>query len=402
MVKSTSKPLDDAGRDADHELGQDASPAIRPGTLTDGPVRGRGAQLNPPNRFEKLSLHVLGEHLDTIAQSSATDGPAPDAEPLFHDRQLKTTVYRDTSRTLINPVNSPDISFDWSINPYRGCEHGCIYCYARPGHEFLGMSSGIDFESKIMAKLDAPDLLRRELAHPSWRGEVIALSGVTDCYQPIEARLEITRKCLTVMAEAHQAVSIVTKSRLVLRDLDLLQDLARFHAVSVAVSLTTLDNQLASKMEPRAASPRDRLWTIQRLASAGIPVTVMVAPIIPAINDREMPAILKAAAEAGATSAGYVLLRLPHQIKDLFDDWLARHFPDRADHVQSLLRQSHGGKLYDASFHTRQTGEGPYAHQIRQAFNVFKTRYNLSNRSAPLETHHFRPPATDNQLALFA
>ena len=367
-------------------------PEPRAGTLTDGPARGRGAGLNPTNRFEKLSLSVLGEHLDRIAveRHDFADG-----------RQVATEVYRDRSKTILNRVDSPDIGFKWTVNPYRGCEHGCVYCYARPGHEMLGLSSGLDFETRITAKPDAPRLLRKALAKPGWAGEPIVMSGVTDCYQPIESKLKITRGCLEVCADARQPVGIVTKSRLVLRDLDMLAELARHNAVRVAVSITTLDNQLAAKLEPRAASPRDRLWIVRRLASAGIPVTAMVAPLIPAINDREVPKILEAAANAGASSASWVLLRLPHAIKDLFDDWLDRHFPERREHVESLLRQSRGGKLYDAAWGKRMTGEGPYAQQLAQTFRVFAARYGLNHPRRPLNRDAFRRPTVADQMPLF-
>ncbi len=269
-------------------------------------MRGRGAGLNPGNRFEDVRLHVLGEHLDEIATQD-DDGV-----------QVKTRVVRDASRTVINPVDSPDLAFDWTINPYRGCEHGCIYCYARPGHEYLSLSCGLDFETVILAKHDAPTLLRRELMKESWKGETIMMSGVTDPYQPVERALRITRGCLEVCAEFRQPVSLITKNRLILRDLDILLKLHEHGAVRCAVSLTTLDASLASKMEPRASSPGARLETIRVLASHGIPVTVMTAPIIPRINDHELPALLAAAAQAGASGAGYILLRLPHQIKALF------------------------------------------------------------------------------------
>jgi len=360
------------------------------GTLSDGPVRGRGAQLNPTNRFEKLSLHVLDEHLERVAVQEDPAG-----------RQVPTEVFRDTTRTILNRVESPDLPFGWTLNPYRGCEHGCIYCYARPTHETLSLSSGLDFENKLFAKPEAAELLRKELGKASWQGEPIVMSGVTDPYQPVESKLGITRDCLQVMAESRQAVSIVTKSRLILRDIDLLQELAKHNAVHVAVSLTTLDNHLASKLEPRAAAPRDRLWTIQRLASAGIPVSVMTAPIIPSLNDRELPLLLKAASEAGAQSAGYVLLRLPHQIKQLFDDWLARHFPHRRARVKSLMTQARGGKLYDATWHQRMRGQGPYAEQIRQTFNLFATRHNLRHSLPPLNRSAFRRPQDTAQMSLF-
>ena len=328
-----------------------------------------------------------------------------DAEPIASDQWTdhcgkthRTVVYEDHARTIINRVDSPDLGFNWTINPYRGCEHGCIYCYARPTHEQLGFSAGLDFESKLLAKVDAARLLKKELARDRWQPEPIVLSGVTDPYQPIESRLKITRSLLEVLAAARQPVSIVTKSRLILRDLDLLTELARHDAVRVAVSLTTLDNQLAARLEPRAASPRDRLWTIQRLASAGIPVSAMVAPVIPAVTDREMPRLLKAAADAGARAASYILLRLPHGNKALFERWLDEHLPDRREHVLNLLRQARGGELYDATFTRRMTGQGPYA---RQLHDLFARRYRLDSGLPAMTAQSFRRPTAHDQLPLF-
>lgn len=335
--------------------------------LPDGPARGRGAGLNPGNRFEPVRLHVLGEHLDTIAHEN------PDGS------QVTTQVFSDDSRSIINRVDSPDIGFKWTINPYRGCEHGCIYCYARPTHELLGLSCGLDFETRIGAKRDAPALLRRELASPRWERETIIMSGITDPYQPIERQLGITRACLEVMIEYGQPVSIITKNRLILRDIDLLTSLHAHGSVSVAVSITTLDPRLAATMEPRASSPSARLETIRRLSEAGIPVSVMTAPVIPALNDHEIPRILEAAAAAGARSAGFVMLRLPYQIKDLFLDWLRRTAPDRAAHVESQLREMRGGELYDAKWFTRQRGTGARAEQIATSFALFKRRYGLDD-----------------------
>lgn len=364
-----------------------------PDALPTGPVRGRGAQLNPGNRFADVRLHVLGEHLDQVIAEN------PDGS------RTTTHVYADKSRSIINPVDSPDLNFNWTLNPYRGCEHGCIYCYARPGHEFLGMSCGLDFETRIMAKHDAPALLREALKKKSWLGEPISISGVTDCYQPIESRLRITRAVLEVCAEFAQPVTIVTKNRLVTRDIDLLAELARSRAAAVAVSITTLDNALASTMEPRASSPRDRLAALRELSSAGIPTAVMVAPIIPAINDREMPAILAAAADAGAINAGYTMLRLPHQIKALFLDWLARHFPDRAAKVESAIREMRGGDLYDAAFFSRHKGQGERADRFGQMFRLFKRRSGLDRPWQGLSSDEFlkrRDLAADRgQLGLF-
>ncbi len=381
-----------------------------------GAVRGRGAGVNPASRFETIRLHVLGEHLD----ERAAEHPS--------GTQVRTQVYDDDTQTILNHVDSPDIGFNWSLNPYRGCEHGCIYCYARPTHEYFGLSCGLDFETKIFAKRRAPELLRRELASPKWKGEYIMMSGVTDPYQPVERELKITRACLEVMAECRQAVTLITKNKLITRDLDLIGSLAEHDAVRAAVSITTLDNTLAAKMEPRASSPCERLDAVRALASIGVPVTVMTAPIIPGLNDREIPALLEEARDAGATSAGYVLMRLPWQLKDLFLEWLQRHFPDRAAHVESLIRQYRGGiggsdeppvrergvhkprtdpnthldtrgvntsrrgPLSDPRFHARHKGEGPVAEQLKQTFKVFAARIGLNKPGPKINTKAFRRP----------
>jgi len=337
--------------------------------LQTGPLRGRGAGLNPGNRFEDLRLHVLGDHLDEIAVEHPQGAKVP------------TRVYRDSTKTVINPVDSPDLSFHWSINPYRGCEHGCIYCYARPTHEYLGMSCGVDFETKIFAKTDAPQLLRAALLKKSWQGEGIMISGVTDPYQPVEAKLRITRAVLEVCREFAQPVAMITKNKLITRDIDLLADLASHNAASAAVSITTLDNTLAARMEPRASSPRERLETLRKLSSAGIPTAVMVAPIIPALNESEVPAILAAAKDAGASSAGWVLLRLPYQIKDLFLDWLRREVPDRAAHVEAAIRDTREGDLYQTEFRVRQKGKGARAEQIGKMFEVFRRKVGIDGTS---------------------
>lgn len=359
--------------------------------LPQGRPRGRGAGLNPANRYEGYRLHVLGEEYDRIPAEDEGAG------------QVTTVVYRDRSRSIINRVdpNSADIGFNWTLNPYRGCEHGCVYCYARPDHERLGMSLGLDFETKVLAKMEAPALLERELARPGWQGEPIVMSGVTDPYQPIEKTLRLTRGCLQVMARCRQPVSFVTKNRLVQRDLDLLSELAKHNAVRVAISITTLDKALAGVMEPRAAAPAARLETVRQLREAGVPTTVLVAPIVPGLTDRETPAILEAAAEAGAQSASFVLLRLPHQVKELFLDWLKRHYPQRADHVESLIRQTRGGALYDARFGVRKRGQGPIAEQINQQFHLFARRYGLDETLPPLNSEAFAPPNLDGQMGLF-
>lgn len=335
------------------------------GLVAGAHLRGRGAGLNPGNRFEDVRLHVLGEHLDLIALEH------PDG------MQVATRVFRDRSRSVLNEVESPDLPFRWTVNPYRGCEHGCVYCYARPGHEYLGLSSGLDFETKILAKVDAPELLRSELVKDGWDGEGIVLSGVTDPYQPIERELRITRRVLEVCVELAQPVSVVTKNAMVTRDVDLFAQLAVHHAVHVAISVTTLDNRLASAMEPRASAPGARLKAIETLAKAGIPVTVMVAPVVPALNEPEIPAILRAAKNAGARHAGFVLLRLPFQIKALFLDWLAREFPDRAGHVESAIRDTRDGELYQSDWAVRQRGTGARAKQIADIFKVFARQLGM-------------------------
>ena len=365
-----------------------------PDLLASGLARGRGAQLNPANRFEDVRLHVLGEHLDDLARACP--------EALSRGVQLSTRVHADESRSIINRVDSPDIPFNWTVNIYRVCEHGCIYCYARPGHEYLGLSCGLDFETRIHAKPDAPRLLREALADPKWTGETIVFSGVTDCYQPVERELGIMRECLLVCREFNQSLSIITKNAMILRDLDLISEMATQRLVRTAISITTLDNDLASKMEPRASAPHERLRAVRELARAGVPVAVMVAPIIPAINDREIPAILARAADAGAHSAGWVLLKLPHQIKALFLDWLGRHFPDRAEHVESLIRGTRGGQLYDARSFVRMKGEGAFAQQIARVFQVFAARYKLDRAAPTLNTRAFRRPhLPGGQLPLF-
>ncbi len=355
-----------------------------------GPTpRGRGTRLNPANRFEGLSLTVLPQEAARLVEA--------------HPRgvQIRTRVYRDATRTIINRVDSPDLGFKWTVNPYRGCETACCYCYARPTHETLGFSCGLDFETKIVAKPDAPRLLRRELASPRWTGEPIVMSGVTDCYQPLERRLRITRRCLEVLAECRQPVCLVTKHRLIVRDLDLLKTLAETRAVNVSISLTTLDAKLAAVMEPRASHPRDRLRAIGELSDAGVPVGVMVAPVMPGLNDREIPRLLHAAAEAGAGSATWVMLRLPHQVKTLFLDWLRVHVPDRAARVEGLLRSLRGGRLSDSRFGDRMRGQGPFAAQIAETFRVFAARYGLDRPLPTPSSAMFRRPGDAGQLGLF-
>jgi len=348
----------------------------------------RGAADNPANRFEKI-------HLEPDADWN------PDDEIGGRPPGPKTQFFKDHSQTVIARNDSPDVGFQASLNPYRGCEHGCIYCYARPFHEYLGFSAGLDFESKIMVKEDAPELLREELSSPKWQPQVIFLSGVTDCYQPVERKLKLTRRCLEVLAEFRNSVFIVTKNQLVTRDIDLLAELARHRAVSVWLSITTLDSDLRNVMEPRTSPPAARLAAVRELAAAGIPVGVNVAPIIPGLTDHETPAILKAAAEAGATSAGYTVVRLPHAVAPLFENWLQTHFPDRKEKVLNRLRAMHDGKLYDSRWGKRFGGEGIFAEQISRMFQVARRKAGISDVEPELSTAAFRRPA-GAQLSLFS
>ena len=344
--------------------------------------RGRGTAENPPNRFERITYLPVLE--------------APGDE----DHRVKTQYLKDVSRSLLTTNDSPDVGFDASINPYRGCEHGCIYCYARPYHEYLGFSAGLDFETKILVKEDAPELLRAELASPKWQPKVVAISGVTDAYQPIERKLQLTRRCLEVLAEFRNPVIIVTKNQLVTRDIDLLKELAGFDAAAVCVSVTTLDAELARVMEPRTSTPANRLEAIQMLAEAGVPVRVLAAPIIPGLTDHELPSIIKAAAKAGAQYAGYVVVRLPHGVGELFESWLEEHFPDRKKKVLNRIREMRGGRLNDPNFGTRMKGEGVYAEQIKSMFKLACRRAGIESGLRELSTAAFKRPARP-QLSLF-
>ena len=347
-------------------------------------LRGRGAASNPANRFEEIAFLPDGEARDP-------EDPGP-----------RTQILRDATRTIIAKNDSPDVGFESSINPYRGCEHGCAYCFARPFHEYLGFSAGLDFETKILAKPDAALLLRRELMKPSWTPKPIAISGVTDPYQPAERRLKITRGCMAVLAEFRNPVIIITKNHLVTRDIDHLSELAAHGAVSVNLSITSLRNEIQRVMEPRASTPKRRLQAVEALARAGIPVAVMVAPIVPGLTDSEMPAIMQAAADAGAQGAGYVMLRLPHGVKELFEDWLERHFPERKERVLNRVREMRGGMLYNSRWFERARGEGVYAEQIGSLFEQTKRRLGLDRERPPLRTDAFRRPegAQGGQLGL--
>ncbi|HZP09559.1 PA0069 family radical SAM protein [Methyloceanibacter sp.] len=342
---------------------------------------GRGAQTNRSGRFEPISYQPADDGWGSLAELEA----------------LSTEVQEVPARRIITRNDSPDIGFDRSINPYRGCEHGCIYCFARPTHAFLGLSPGLDFETKLFAKTNAAQALERELADPSYRVETIAIGTNTDPYQPIERRYRIMRRILEVLSAANHPVGIVTKSALVLRDLDILKSMADRGLVKVALSVTTLDRKLARAMEPRASTPEKRLETLERLVDAGIPAAVMVAPVIPGLNDMEMERILERAAAIGVKNAGYVLLRLPLEIGDLFTEWLKANCPDRASRVLSLMRSTRGGKLYDAKWGERMRGDGPYAWMIGRRFELAAKRLGLNESSVELRTDLFTPPSLPGQ-----
>jgi len=350
-------------------------------------VRGRGAQSNATGRFESL----VREGFD--------DGwTADDAEP----HQLTTEVHPEKARTIITRNDSPDIGFDQSINPYRGCEHGCIYCYARPAHAYMGLSPGLDFESKLFFKPHAGALLEKELSKPTYKPKVIHVGGNTDPYQPQERRLRVTRQVIEVLSRFNHPFSIITKAALITRDLDLLGPMGSRNLVRAAVSMTTLDRKLARSMEPRAATPERRLDAIRRLSDAGVPTIAMFAPAIPGLNDHELEAVLERAKEAGAVGAGYVALRLPLEIKDLFREWLEADHPDRAKKVMSLVRQIRGGKDYDSEWGKRMTGQGPVAEMLSKRFEIATRKLDLNGRWGGLDLTQFRvPPKAGDQLSLF-
>lgn len=346
------------------------------------PIRGRGAAINPKNRFTETNLEY-----DIDDETGQLKRP-------------KTQLLTDHTSNIISTNKSPDIPFNVSVNPYRGCEHGCVYCYARPTHEFLGMSAGLDFESKIVVKYDAPDLLRKALANKKWKPQTLVMSGVTDPYQPLEKKLQITRKCIHVLAEARHPLVIITKNYGVTRDIDLLSRLGEIGAARVVLSITSLDKTLTSTMEPRTSRPHKRLQAVRELTEAGIPVHVNIAPLIPGLTDDEIVPIMEAAAEAGATSASAIIVRLPYGVKDLFVKWLEDHHPDRKQKVLNKIKSLKAGKLNRAEFGERFRAEGPYADQIKQLVAIHARRLGLNKERAPLNTSQFRRPETD-QLNLF-
>jgi DNA repair photolyase len=334
-------------------------------------VRGRGTGELAKGRFERVEVVYEEEEA----------------------QQVKTEIFKDSSRSIIATNDSPDVGFNATLNPYRGCEHGCIYCYARPTHEYLGLSAGLDFERKLFAKMEASALLREALSKKSWQPQALGMSGVTDCYQPIERELKLTRGCLQVLAEFKNPVVVITKNYLVTRDIDVLKELAAHDCAHVVLSITTLDKEVARKMEPRASQPERRLQAVEELTKAGIPVSVNMAPIIPGLTDHEIPALLKAAADAGALSAHYTLVRLPYGVKDLFQVWLEENYPTRKEKVLNRIKEIRGGKLNSSEFGSRMSGQGLYAEQIEQLFAQSRKRYGLNKKSRPLTTRHFRRPA---------
>jgi DNA repair photolyase len=350
-------------------------------------IHGRSASWNPANRFEKMHVDLSDADVVQIDPTSEEEKPRPD-----------TQFFRDLTKTIIARNDSPDVGFETSVNPYRGCEHGCIYCFARPTHEYLGLSAGLDFESKIMVKPDAPKLLEAELSSPKWKPQVLVMSGVTDPYQPVERKLRITRGCLEVLAKFRNPIAIITKNRLVTRDIDLLRELASHHAAAVNVSVTSLDPELQRVLEPRTSSPSARLEAVATLRAAGIPVGVMVAPIIPGLTDHEVPKIVEACGRAGAQFAGYTIVRLPWAIAPLFEHWLDEHFPEKKEKVLSRIRHIRNGKINDPRWGTRTKGEGIFAEHIRSMFEVACRRAGIGERPE-LSTAAFRRPR--EQLEFF-
>ncbi len=363
---------------------QTALPATgaRPGAL-----KGRGAEENPRNRFVPLEYDFVDEDVAQWTDQDISEAERP-----------RTELFEDNTRTILARNESPDVSFDASVNPYRGCEHGCVYCFARPFHEYLGFSLGLDFESKILVKRDAPQLLRTELTKTSWKPKLVGFSGATDAYQPIERRLELTRGCLKVLAEFRNPTVLMTKNFLATRDIDVWQELAANNAGVVFFSTTTLDADLARKLEPRASSPRKRLEAVEAFAKAGVPVGVLTSPVIPGLTDHEIPGLLKAAADAGAQYASFTVLRLPHGVKNLFVSWLQRHFPDRESKVLNRIRELRDGKLSDPRYQERHRGDGIFAQQIAAMFQVSLKKNGLKRGAPKLTTANFRRPGEQMKL----
>ena len=348
-----------------------------------------GSNLDPKNRFESIHLEPNFDDLQH--------------DPEFVDSCANRNIqfFDDHSQTIVVKNNSPDLPFTFSLNPYRGCIHGCAYCYARPGHEFLGFNAGMDFETKIVVKKNAPELFRNFLSRKGWQCEPITFSGVTDCYQPAERNFEITRKCLKIALQFNQPIGIVTKNALIIRDLDLLSSMAKKRLVHTYISITSLDDSLAREMEPRTSIPAARLRAIRKLSDAGVPTGVMVAPVIPGLNDSEIPAILQAVADAGATTAAYIMLRLPLTVEPVFKEWLNRTQPDRAEMILHRISEVRDGKLNDSEFGRRMTGTGIYAEQIRKLFAIHKKKNGLENTMPEYDCSAFRVPGSEQQKSLF-
>jgi DNA repair photolyase len=383
MLKVKPTPRN-ATRAENFQVG-DGREAAAPARVEPARRRGRGTVTNASGRYESEAR----ERFDDGWESGAELPP------------FRTEVTEEKARSIITRNQSPDISFDRSVNPYRGCEHGCVYCFARPTHAYMGLSPGLDFESKLFVKAGAAQLLERELSVPGYQPKTLAIGTNTDPYQPIERERRVMRQVLEVLARANHPVGIVTKSALVTRDIDILAPMAEKGLVKVALSVTSLDGKIARTMEPRASAPRNRLEAVRRLAEAGIPATVMVAPVIPVVTDHEIERILEAAWEAGAREAGYILLRLPLEVRDLFREWLLEHHPDKLRHVLSLIRSARHGKDYEAKWGERMTGDGPYAWMIGRRFEVAAERLGFNKKRAKLRTDLFVPPFAARQLALF-
>jgi DNA repair photolyase len=346
---------------------------------------GRGADGNTSGRFESQRQEIDLSNYGWFDQDE--------------ESTLKTQFFKDSSRSIVTENDSPDLGFKYSMNFYRGCEHGCAYCYARPTHEYLGMSAGLDFESKIFVKEEAPELLRKKFMSKSWKPDIIMMSGNTDCYQPAERKFQITRRALQVLNEFGNPVGIITKNNLITRDLDIISEMAKKNLVSVTISITSLNVELARTLEPRTSSPAGRLEAVKSLSAAGVPVNVNIAPAIPGLNDHEIPAILKAVSEAGARSAALVAVRLPHSVKDIFSDWLATHRPDAQTKILNLIRSMRGGDLYNSKWGERMKGSGVYAENMQRIFKIFSEKYGLNKDYPDLSTDHFKRP--QNQLSLF-
>lgn len=353
-------------------------------------ARGRGTSENTAGRFERFLREADAEYLNSF-----------NAEECAQGVQIPVTTFSDTTRNIISTNDSPDVGMDTTVNAYRGCEHGCIYCFARPTHEYLGLSAGLDFETKIMVKQDAPKLLEKALSSKGWKPRIVTMSGVTDCYQPLEKKFGITRACLEILQDFRNPAAIITKNALVTRDIDIFQKMAAWNGIAIHMSVTSLNPRTARLMEPRASQPHLRLRAIKILSEAGIPVSVIIGPVVPGLTCHEIPAILEACAKAGASGAHYTMLRLPYGVKDLFQHWLADHYPDRAARVLSHVRDIRGGKLNSAAFGERMRGSGRYAEQVNDMFQLYKKKYGLSRKYHSLSIDHFRPHARDAQQDLF-